>query len=74
MKIIHGQGFNQEDQLMYRRIIKKNVISSMQNMVSAMDMLFIRYENEVSHKMQAVSFISLNLQDTHSELSSNFKN
>ena len=74
MKIIHGQGFNQEDQLMYRRIIKKNVISSMQNMVSAMDMLFIRYENEVSHKMQAVSFISLNLQYTHWELSSNFKN
>jgi hypothetical protein len=47
MKIIHGQGFNQEDQLMYRQIIKKNVVSSMQNMVAAMDMLFIRYENEV---------------------------
>ena len=48
MRIIHGQGFNSEDQMMYRGIIKKNIISSMNTLVSAMDMLYISYEHEVT--------------------------
>lgn len=48
MRIIHGQGYNEQDQLMHRKIIKKNIITSMQALCNAMEMLFISYEHEIN--------------------------
>ncbi|XP_063690202.1 guanine nucleotide-binding protein subunit alpha-14-like [Bolinopsis microptera] len=74
MKIIHGQGFNQEDQIMYRRIIKKNIVSSMQNMVSAMDLLFIRYEHESNATVHSKTVNAINCEDRDVEIEQAFTN
>ena len=47
MRIIHGTGFNSDDLMMFRKIIKKNILSSIKTIINAMDVLFLEYENEV---------------------------
>ena len=49
MRIIHGTGFNSEDLMMFKKVIKKNILSSMKTILNAMDVLFVEFENEVCY-------------------------
>ncbi len=45
MRIIHGSGYTDEDKKDFIKLVHQNVISAMQSMVRAMDMLKIAYAN-----------------------------
>ncbi|XP_016413198.1 guanine nucleotide-binding protein subunit alpha-11-like [Sinocyclocheilus rhinocerous] len=45
MRIIHGSGYTDEDKKGFIKLVHQNVISAMQSMVRAMDMLKIAYAN-----------------------------
>jgi len=53
MKILHGNGFNQEERRAFRLIILQNIVDSIQALVLAMRIFEIPYvdtENKVSPK------------------------
>lgn len=45
MRIIHGSGYTDEDKKDFIKLVHQNMISAMQSMVRAMDMLKIAYAN-----------------------------
>uniref|UniRef100_A0A0N4ZU90 Guanine nucleotide-binding protein subunit alpha n=1 Tax=Parastrongyloides trichosuri TaxID=131310 RepID=A0A0N4ZU90_PARTI len=48
MRIIHGQGYSEEDKRQHIRLVFQNVFMAMQSMIRAMDTLGIPYGNEDS--------------------------
>lgn len=53
MRIIHGQGYSEEDKRAHIRLVYQNVFMAMQAMIRAMDTLDIQYgdpSSEVSVK------------------------
>lgn len=46
MRIIHGDGYNDEDKRSFIKLVYQNILTSMQNMSFAMNTLHIEYENE----------------------------
>ncbi|XP_077976254.1 guanine nucleotide-binding protein subunit alpha-14-like isoform X2 [Styela clava] len=45
MRIIHGKGYNEDDRRAFIKLVFQNILTSMQNMVRAMDTLHIEYTN-----------------------------
>lgn len=48
MRIIHGSGYTDEDKKGFIKLVHQNVISAMQSMVRAMEMLKIAYANSTN--------------------------
>nr|CAB3250018.1 guanine nucleotide-binding protein G(q) subunit alpha [Phallusia mammillata] len=46
MRIIHGDGYNDEDRRSFIKLVYQNILTSIQNMCLAMQTLHIEYENE----------------------------
>lgn len=46
MRIIHGKGYNDEDKRGFIKLVYQNILTSIQNMVNAMQNLHIEYENQ----------------------------
>ena len=46
MKIIHDDGYNNNERLMYKPIVYCNVVQSLYTITKAMKMLSINYESE----------------------------
>ncbi|XP_013772219.1 guanine nucleotide-binding protein G(q) subunit alpha-like isoform X1 [Limulus polyphemus] len=46
MRIIHGQGYSDEDKKSYIKLVYQNIIMAMQSMVKAMEMLKISYKDQ----------------------------
>ena len=46
MKIIHDDGYNNKERLMYKPIVYCNVVQSLYTIIKAMKRLVIRYESE----------------------------
>ncbi|CAK8681908.1 unnamed protein product [Clavelina lepadiformis] len=49
MRIIHGDGYNEEDKRSFIKLVYQNILTSMQNMTAAMNTLHIEYENEENY-------------------------
>ena len=49
MRIIHGDGYNDEDKRSFIKLVYRNILTSMQNMTNAMANLNIEYENEENY-------------------------
>ncbi len=45
MRIIHGNGYTDEDKRGFIKLVFQNIFMAMQSMIRAMDMLKIPYEN-----------------------------
>jgi len=45
MRIIHGDGYNDEDKRGFIKLVFQNIVTSIQNMSAAMLTLHIEYEN-----------------------------
>lgn len=48
MRIIHGNGYSEEDKKQHVRLVYQNVFMAMQSMIRAMDTLGIPYMDETS--------------------------
>ena len=46
MRIIHGDGYNDDDKLGFIKLVYQNILTSMFNMTNAMQTLGIEYSNE----------------------------
>ncbi|KAK7916162.1 hypothetical protein WMY93_011923 [Mugilogobius chulae] len=56
MRIIHGRGYSEEDRRDFTRLVYQNIVSSMQTIIQAMNILHIPYkfeENKVCAKVVA---------------------
>ena len=49
MRIIHGNGYNDDDKRSFIKLVYQNILTSMQNMSMAMNTLHISYENEENY-------------------------
>ena len=47
MKIIHKEGYSEEEKLSYKSIIHNNVISAMRTLINAANDLHIEIQNKV---------------------------
>lgn len=46
MRIIHGNGYNDDDKRSYIQLIYQNIFMAIQSLIHAMNLLQIPYENE----------------------------
>ena len=49
MRIIHGDGYNDDDKRSFIKLVYQNILTSVQNMTAAMNTLHIQYENEENY-------------------------
>ena len=52
MRIIHGQGYNDEDRRTFVKLVYQNILTSIMNMITAMNTLHIEYSNEENYVSQ----------------------
>ena len=58
MRIIHGQGYSNDERLKYRELVYKNVVKGIVTLIEAMGTLDIPYESEAA-KQRAESLREL---------------
>lgn len=59
MRIIHGNGYSEEDKRQHVRLVYQNVFMAMQSMIRAMDTLNIPYMDVTSEVFDKNYFIIL---------------
>ena len=59
MKIIHDDGYNNNERLRYKPVVYCNVVQSLVTIIKAMNMLEMKYESEVvsAEASQLISFV-----------------
>ena len=57
MKIIHDDGYNDKERLMYKPIVYCNVVQSLYTIIKAMKMLTINYKSETM-STEASNFVA----------------
>ena len=49
MRIIHGDGYNDEDKRTFIKLVYQNILTSITNMIAAMNTLHIEYADEENY-------------------------
>ena len=53
MRIIHGQGYSDDERMKYRELVYKNIVLGVVTLIEAMDKLTIPYEDGDSERAAA---------------------
>eukprot|EP00795_Rhopilema_esculentum_P003758 gene3758-15039_t len=60
MRIIHGQGYTEEDRRGYSKLVYQNIFQAIQALTRAMDMLKIPYSKPDPHEQYAMTVLNVN--------------
>ena len=63
MRIIHGDGYNDDDKRTFIKLVYQNILTSMINMTAAMSTLHIEYENPANNVSAWVPVVAFFLEE-----------